>query len=152
QGREFGQFSGMDPFPGGLQFRGSRFEPESGDGTLLVNGDFTDVHGLFEVTTTAETATLPTDFATHVVAFDGTNGKKGFNTRPEAALGPPSAAATPTVPDNGDIVSFGWGGSITLAFDRPILHDPLHPGGYDFIVFGNSFYVGANPEISFESP
>src|SRR5262249_2907402 len=51
-----------------------------------------------------------------------------------------------------DIVSFGWGGSITLAFDRPILHDPLHPGGYDFIVYGNSFYVGGNPQISFESP
>jgi hypothetical protein len=148
----FGQLSGAGPFPGGLQFHGSRFEPGSGDGALLVNGDFTGVQGLFEITTTAETATLPTDFATRVAAFNGTNGKTGFNTRPEAALGPPSVTATPTVPDNSDIVSFGWGGSLTLAFDRPILHDPLHPGGYDFIVFGNSFYAGGNPQISFQSP
>jgi hypothetical protein len=80
------------------------------------------------------------------------NGKPGFNLRPEAALGPPSAAATPLVPDNSDIVSFGWGGSITLAFDRPILHDPLHPGGYDFTVYGNSFYVGDDPHITFQGP
>src|SRR5207244_3481730 len=52
--REFGRFSGTGPFPGGLQFRGSRFEPGSGDGALLVNGAFTGVHGLFEVTTTVE--------------------------------------------------------------------------------------------------
>jgi hypothetical protein len=148
----FARFSGMGPFPGELLFRGSRFEPASGDGMLLVDGGFTDVAGFFEVTSTAEKPFLPGDFATHVIAFNGTNGKPGFNLRPEAALGPPSAAATPAVPDNGDIVSFGWGGSITLAFDRPILHDPLHPGGYDFIVYGNSFYVGGDPHITFQGP
>ena len=148
----FGKFSGMGPFPGELLFRGSRFEPRSGDGILVVDGSFTGVGGLFEVTTTAEVPFLPTDFATHVIAFNGVNGKAGFNLRPEAALGPPSAAATPTVPDNSDIVSFGWGGSITLAFDRPILRDPLHPGGDDFIIYGNSFYVGGDPHISFQGP
>jgi hypothetical protein len=56
------------------------------------------------------------------------------------------------VPDNSDIVSFGWGGSITLGFDRPILHDPLHPGGCDFIIYGNSFYVGGDPHVTFQGP
>jgi hypothetical protein len=154
--REFGRFSDPNAFPSDLLFRGSRFEPASGDGTVLVNvslqvnGVYTSV--LLALSTTAEQPFLPTDFATRVVAFDGKNGKNGFNLRPEAAIGPPSSAATPQVPDNKDIVSFGWGGSITLAFDRPILRDPLHPGGYDFVVFGNSFYVGGNEHISFQAP
>jgi hypothetical protein len=152
QVREFGRFAGKGSFPGGLLFRGSRFEPESGDGMLLVNGAFTSVGGLFAVTTTTEKPFLLTDFATRVAKFEGKNGKNGFNLRPEAALGPPSADATPQVPDNRDIVSFGWGGLITLAFDRPILRDPLHPGGYDFTVYGNSFYVGGDEHVSFQGP
>lgn len=139
----FGRFAGTGHFPSALVFHGSRFEPASGDGLLLVNDASSDAGGLSAVTTTAEQPFLPTDFAAHVVGFNGTNGKAGFNQRPEAALGPPSAAATPLVPDNKDIVSFGWGGSITLAFDRPILSDPLHHGGYDFIVYGNAYYVSS---------
>jgi hypothetical protein len=149
---EFGRFSGQSPFPGGLAFRGTRFEPGSGDAVLLVNAAFTDVGSVLAVTPTADRPTLPTDFAGRVVAFDGTNGTPNFNLRPEAALGPPSPVATPTVPDNSEVVSFGWGGSITLAFDRPILNDPRHPDGYDFSVYGNSLYAGGNENVTFQEP
>lgn len=149
---EFGRFAGQNPFPAGLVFRGTRFEPGSGDGLLLVNAAFPEAAGVLAVTPTAERAVLPTDFATRVIAFDGKNGTPGFNSRPEAALGLPSAAASPVVPDNSDVVSFGWGGSITLAFDRPILNDPRHPGGFDFTVFGNSLYAGGNEHVTFQEP
>jgi hypothetical protein len=148
----FAQFTSANPFAGPLLFRGSRFEPASGDGILLVADESADPGNLFAVTTTAEKPYLSTDFATAVVDFNGVNGKSGFNLKPQAALGPPSTGATPMIPDNSDIVSFGWGGSITLAFDRPILHDPLHPVGYDFVVYGNSFYVGGDPHITFQGP
>jgi hypothetical protein len=149
---ELGRFAGADAFPTSLVYHGTRFEPGSGDGTLLVNGTLTGVGAVFAVAPTAEKLSLPTDFGTRIVAFDGKNGKPSFNTRPELALGPPSSAATPQVPDNSGIVSFGWGGSITLAFDRAILNDPLHPGGYDFILYGNSFYVGGNEHVSYQGP
>src|SRR6202043_3952277 len=29
---------------------------------------------------------------------------------------------------------------------------PLHPGGYDFIVYSNSFYVGGDPHVTFQGP
>jgi hypothetical protein len=145
----FGRFAGDSPFPTGLAFRGRRFEPGSGDGVLLVDGGFTGVGGVFAVTTTHVVPVLPTDFAVRVVEFDGRNGVPGLNVRPEAALGPPSRAATPSAPDNAGVVSFGWGGSITLAFDRPILN---HPGGYDFSIYGNAFYVGGDVNRVFAEP
>lgn len=154
---ELGRFAGADAFPTSLVYHGTRFEPGSGDGMLLVNGTLTGVGAVFAVAPTQVGAThalplLPTDFGTRIVAFDGKNGKPSFNTRPELALGPPSSAATPQVPDNAGVVSFGWGGSITLAFDRAILNDPLHPGGYDFILYGNSFYVGGDEHVSYQGP
>lgn len=148
----FGRFAGESPFPTGLVYRGTRFEPGSGDGLLLVNGAFTGVGAVFAVTTTNELPYLPTDFAARVVAFNGVNGVPNFNTRPEVALGPPSSRATPTVPDNSRVVSFGWGGSLTLAFERPILNDPRHPGGYDFSIYGNSFYVGGDLNLTNGEP
>ena len=33
----------------------------------------------------------------------------------------------------------GLGGSVTIAFDHPVVDDPLNPFGLDFIVFGNAF-------------
>jgi hypothetical protein len=149
---ELGRFAGADAFPTSLVYHGTRFEPGSGDGMLLVNGTLTGVGAVFAVGPTSERLSLPTDFGTRIVAFDGKNGKPSFNTRPELALGPPSRAATPQVPDNAGVVSFGWGGSITLAFDRAILNDPLHPGGYDFILYGNSFYVGGDEHVSYQGP
>ena len=47
------------------------------------------------------------------------NGVPKFNQNPERVLGPPSAKATPEIPDNEGVYSFGWGGSVTVSFDRP---------------------------------
>lgn len=93
----------------------------------------------------------PADFATTVLAYSGTNGVYGFD-RPEDALGPPSRDALPAVPDNSSVVSFGSGGYLTLGFSRPITNDPRHPGGYDFIVFGNAFYAGGDEEAPNREP
>jgi hypothetical protein len=91
------------------------------------------------------------DFATKVLAFDATNGAAGYDD-PSRALGPPSADALPGVPDNTAVVSFGWGGMLTLGFDQPISDDPRHPGGYDFIVFGNAFYIGNDASATWHVP
>ncbi len=92
------------------------------------------------------------DFASTVVSYvPGTNPANGF-TNPAAALGAPEAftgegispgAVTPFVPPFGtsEIVSIGAGGSLTLAFQPPILDDANNPFGIDFIVFGNSFFT-----------
>lgn len=96
--------------------------------------------------------TSPSDFATTVLASNGVNGASGYNAHPEFAVGPPSKIATPAVPDNSSLFSFGWGGYITLGFDKVITHDPRHPGGYDFIVFGNAFYAGGDETAPFREP
>lgn len=97
------------------------------------------------------------DFASAVVSYvPGTNPANGF-TNPAAALGAPEVftgegispgVVTPFVPAFGtsEIVSIGAGGSLTLAFQPPILDDANNPFGIDFIVFGNSFFTdGAWP-------
>jgi hypothetical protein len=40
-----------------------------------------------------------------------------------------------------ELVVVGNGGSLTLAFDHPVVDHPDNPYGIDFIVFGNSFQV-----------
>lgn len=71
-----------------------------------------------------------------------------FFDQSEAALGSPSRASggfvvspyssayTPT-----DIVALGEGGSLTVAFDEPVLDDPNNPFGIDLLIFGNAFFT-----------
>jgi len=100
------------------------------------------------------------DFASSVISYvPGTNPANGF-TNPSAALGAPErftgegispGAVTPFVPAFGtsEIVSIGAGGSLTLAFNPPVLDDANNPFGIDLIVFGNSFFAdGAWPSGS----
>ncbi|MFQ3610072.1 MAG: hypothetical protein SNJ72_01130 [Fimbriimonadales bacterium] len=99
----------------------------------------------------------PEDFATRVFGWSGQNGVPGFNADPMAVLGYPAPGFTPTTPDNSKLFSFGWGGSVTVGFARPIANlpagiDPHNPDGYDLIVFGNAFYVGGNPCRAFAEP
>lgn len=54
----FGAFSGAFPFPTSLAYFGTRFEPFSGDGVLIVDGSFTDVGGLFAITPVPEPGAL----------------------------------------------------------------------------------------------
>jgi hypothetical protein len=93
----------------------------------------------------------PADFATRVLAYDSTNGTPGYDD-PLRAVGPPSEDAIPMVPDNTAVVSFGPGGFLTLGFDRPITDDPRHPGGYDFVIFGNAFYIGGDESTVWRRP
>lgn len=93
------------------------------------------------------------NFATVVFAYDSTGAPAGF-TDPFTALGFPSRSATITTPTYSmtEIVSVGNHGSITLGFNRPIYHSAFNPGGYDFIIFGNSFYVNGNVHKRFQEP
>ncbi len=62
-------------------------------------------------------------------------------------LGPPSGAGIYGA-DNSSVVSLGMaGGSVTLEFSPPLENHPDNIGGYDFIVFGNSFWSGGRPEL-----
>lgn len=61
---------------------------------------------------------------------------------PARALGPPVGGGT-LAPDNSKLVTLGgFGGSITLGFNRTVWNTP---GELDAIVFSNAFYAGGNP-------
>jgi hypothetical protein len=74
-------------------------------------------------------------------------------TDPLKALGEPAPLGSPSVPDNTSIVSLGgYGGYIILGFEMPVPDNPGNPGGWDFIVFGNAFYIGGNPMLHAQEP
>jgi hypothetical protein len=53
-------------------------------------------------------------------------------------------AAYNTAPDNSKLITtINNNEQITVKFDTPIVHDPNHWYGQDFIVYGNSFFVGS---------
>ena len=90
----------------------------------------------------------PSDFATKLFDHSGLNGVPGSNVDATKVLGYPAPNASPTVPDNSDLFSFGWGGYVTVGFDRPIRNGP----GADFIVFGNAFFLGGDPFAVWREP
>ena len=92
------------------------------------------------------------DFADRVVDYSPAPGQFINNPQfndPSRALGPPVGGGTDAA-DNTKLVSLGgFGGSITLAFDPPVLDDPRNPMGLDAIVFGNASWVGGDPRTRF---
>ncbi len=68
---------------------------------------------------------------------------------PAIALGPPVAAGISNGNEDSIVTLGGFGGSLTLGFDHRVQDDPLNPLGMDFIVFGNAFWVGGDPERRF---
>lgn len=103
----------------------------------------------------ARAAAAPSPFATRVIAYDPAPGSfvnNPLHNDPSRALGAPVGGG-PGTPDNGKCVTLGgFGGSITLGFDRPIMNlEPsvTNPRGCDLIVFGNAFYAGGDPARRF---
>lgn len=87
-------------------------------------------------------------FATRVLDYSPAPGQfvrhPAFND-PSRALGPPVGGGTLDGDDTKVVTLGGFGGSITLGFDRRVVDDPKNPMGIDFIVFGNAFWVGGDP-------
>ncbi len=52
-----------------------------------------------------------------------------------------------------DVVSLGSGGGyIIVQFDPPVENDAQNIKGYDFIIFGNAYWPGSNPEQHWQEP
>lgn len=52
-----------------------------------------------------------------------------------------------------DVVSLGSGGGyLVVQFDPPVLNDSKNIKGYDFIVFGNAYWTGGNPDSHWQEP
>lgn len=94
-------------------------------------------------------AIAQSDFASRVIAFDPAPGQFALNADyndPALALGPPGGLGGLSAPDNTKVVSLGgFGGSITLGFDRPVYRNPFNPFEIDLIIYGNAFYVTGDP-------
>lgn len=88
-------------------------------------------------------------YVTEVIAYEPAPGQfvqEPNYSEPNAALGWP-AGGDPNAPDNSSLVTLGgFGGRITLAFDRTVWDDPANPFGLDAIVYGNAFWVSGDPE------
>lgn len=97
-----------------------------------------------------EEAARAGDFATRVLDYTPAPGQfvndAAFND-PARALGAPVGGGT-SEQNNAKVVTLGgFGGSITLAFDAPVLDDPRNPLGLDCIVFGNAFWQFGDPTL-----
>ena len=95
---------------------------------------------------------LRSPFASRVIDYSPGDGQfvndPNFND-PVRALGAPIGGGTLN-PDQSKLVTLGGhGGSITLGFNGTVRDDPSNPFGLDCIVFGNSFYLGGNPNVRF---
>ncbi len=103
-------------------------------------------------------------FATQVVRYQpGTGYATEFGTGlgytlADAALGEPSRSTPgdfggpvdPFAPPylREQIVSIGQGGVLDVRFDQPIAHDPTHPKGIDFSIFGSTGFVIVNGDYT----
>ena len=91
--------------------------------------------------------TAAADFATRVIDYSPAPGQ--FITNPEfndpsRALGAPIGGGALSA-DLSKIVSLGgFGGSLTLGFDAPVVDDPANPLGLDAIIYGNAVWTGGN--------
>jgi hypothetical protein len=87
-------------------------------------------------------------YAGSVASYTAGSGVNASFTDPTRALGSPTGFigyqdADPFNPPYQavNLVSVGAGGSLTLAFNSPILNSPTHPFGLDFIIFGNTGFI-----------
>lgn len=107
-------------------------------------------------------------YATEVVSYvQGTgldSSDAAFN-NPQTTLGAPARMTGQNTPYVGTVsvynpvfmtdqaVSLGQNGSLTVRFDEPIVDDPAHLYGADFIVFGNAGFIIADfPNLTTGNP
>jgi hypothetical protein len=88
------------------------------------------------------------DFADCIVEYAPAPGQfvndSGFND-PARALGAPAGAGILNGNNTGTVTLGGFGGTVTLAFDRRVRDDPRNAFGMDAIIFGNAFWPAADP-------
>ncbi len=90
-------------------------------------------------------------WADRVISYSPIAPLAGFEV-PLKALGSPSGIS-PSVPDNGAVVSLGSaGGELVLAFDTPVADDAGNPMGLDCIVYSNALWVAGNSQRRFQEP
>ncbi len=94
-------------------------------------------------------------FADTVISYSPGSGVNVGYTDPSRALGAPVTYigyqnADPFNPpyQSSDLVGVGAGGSLTLKFNTPILNDPSHLFGLDFIIFGHAGFMITNGNYS----
>ncbi|HEY3863605.1 MAG TPA: hypothetical protein VGO59_17150 [Verrucomicrobiae bacterium] len=93
----------------------------------------------------AVSAAQGSPYAAAVVNYNPGAGYAPGYTNVSAVIGQPaSSGIDPFDPayETNQILSIGAGGSVTVEFDRPIVHYPN--GNRDFIIFGNSFLEAGN--------
>ncbi|HAB18270.1 MAG TPA: PEP-CTERM sorting domain-containing protein [Verrucomicrobiota bacterium] len=93
-------------------------------------------------------------FARQVHDYQAGSGAANGYTNPAAALGEPSRITPgpfggPVDPFNtayldSQLVSIGAGGSLTVKFATPLLNDPAHSYGLDFLIFGGAGFIITN--------
>jgi len=98
---------------------------------------------------------LNAQYADSVIAYSAGSGVSATFLDPTRAVGAPTTFigyqnADPFNPPflNSDLVSVGAGGSLTVQFSTPILDDPSHAFGRDFIIFSNSGFIITNGDFS----
>jgi hypothetical protein len=95
------------------------------------------------------------DFAGRIVQYAPAPGQfvndSAFND-PARALGPPVGGGILNGNNTGTVTLGGFGGTLTLAFDRPVRDDPRNPFGMDAIVFGNAFWPSGDANRRWAEP
>ncbi|GJM18383.1 MAG: hypothetical protein DHS20C14_05960 [Phycisphaeraceae bacterium] len=91
---------------------------------------------------------IASPFASSVVSYDAGSNPDGSPNDGTQALGAPTAdngfgTVTPFNPafDSADVVSVGFGGHLTVAFDHRVENDALNPFGVDLLIFANEGFV-----------
>ncbi len=103
------------------------------------------------VSAAAFVAAAEDPWADSVVAYVPVNPVSGFDDASKA-IGEPIGGGG-LAPDNSSLVTLGeQGGSLVLKFDTAVIDDPANPMGLDCIVYGNTFFVGGDPQRKFQEP
>ncbi len=116
---------------------------------------FTGVGCLLLALWATATYAQDTPWADAVVSYHAIDPVPGF-TDPYKTLGKPVGGGVYAA-DQSSVYSIGRPGAdpgsyITLKFNTPIENDPNNPGGFDFIIYTNSFWVGGDPNLRWVEP